>query len=134
MDEEGVSEIVGTVIVLGLVIVLFSVLSLTALSLLEASDDTVRADLHPLQRDNLVLIAHQGGDSVPLSAELLVRTASGVTQVPISTLVGDWTDAGTSQWMVGQSLCISCTYDVSLVEAYALVYGNEFLLEVDLDA
>lgn len=130
-SEDAVSEVVGTVIILGLVVLLFTVLSISALGVIGDSTDPERPDLHALQRGDQALVIHQGGDPVPLYAEVMVRFTNGsVTRTPISELTGDWTSA----WSVGQSLCFSCDYIIADVDAYAVILGNEFLLEVDLVA
>lgn len=121
----------GTVIIMGLVVLLFSVLSISALSLIDSSTDPERPDLHALQRGDRILIVHQGGDPLPLSAELLVRLDTGeVLRAPISQNTGDWDGI----WRVGESLCLSCDHAVASMDAYAIILGNEFLLEVDLRA
>lgn len=129
--EEGVSEIVGTVIVLGLVVALFSILSLTAMGFVGQSSDPPRSDIHAIQRGDQVLIVHEGGDPMPLRTLLLTRDLSGVTtQTPITDLTADFDP--TDAWRLGQSICISCSFAVDQLEAYAIVLDNEFIMEVDL--
>jgi hypothetical protein len=83
--DEAVSDIVGTILLLGMAVLLFSVLSYVVLSY-PATPSSASANLVGVIDDDYLMIEHRGGESLNLDTRV-VLTISG--SIPKSVSVGD---------------------------------------------
>jgi flagellin-like protein len=69
--EHAVSEIIGTVMLLGMAIALFSIVNLVAFSVFPENENPPSVRLAASVEDRNITIDHNGGESLPLDTEIL---------------------------------------------------------------
>ena len=83
--DEAVSDIVGTVLLLGMAVLLFSVLSYVVLSY-PSTPSSASANLVGVIDDDYLLIEHRGGESLDLDTQVIIRISGNI---PECVSVGD---------------------------------------------
>jgi FlaG/FlaF family flagellin (archaellin) len=133
MDQQGVSSVVGTVLMLGVTMAVFAGLALVVLGYYSDADEQVRADLAVERSSRSLQLTHGGGEPVPLATgHLLVNRAGQEVRVPLTSFANQ-PGLSDGTWNVGDSLCIQgpgCLYPLgSDVRGVLLISGNSLLLE-----
>lgn len=100
-DERGVSDVVGSILMVAITVVVMAGLALLILSI-DGPADEDRADLSLLASpgaggwgtgDELLTVTHQGGETLHSSDVEIVTIVNGVvTRIPASSLAGPWAD------------------------------------------
>lgn len=126
-SESAVSSVVGTVLMLGITVMVFTAFSVVALSYFHSQPHAPRTQVSAVQEGTSTLLVHQGGESLRLSSGHLLLNVAGTTrEVPLTEFAGQVTGG---EWRIGDSLCVSgpsppCLLDHQSVDGLALVYGN----------
>jgi hypothetical protein len=132
MDEEAVSSVVGTVLMLGITVAVFTAVSIGVLSYFESQPTQPRADVGALQGDGSLLLVHKGGEDVALgNSRVLVNVGGIEKEVLLSSLPG--AAAVGAFWELGEILCIqgddaSCKYSSAQDVRGAVLVNDGFLL------
>ncbi len=80
MNDIGVSEIVGEMLLLSIVVILAAVLSANVFGLLPSFEDIPYASFVGVNESNITII-HEGGDSIPLNdLRIIIDNRSSVIQ------------------------------------------------------
>lgn len=131
--EEAVSSVVGTVLMLGVTLAVFTGLGVVVLSEFEDQQAAPRADLALVQQDSGVLILQQGGEPVPLGVARIVVNVGGSEQVtPVSAMPGAAALGPTLD--LGEALCIQgsdgtrCLYPPAQDVRGVLLVADGFLM------
>lgn len=131
--EAAVSSVVGTVLMLGITIAVFTGFSLFVFESFSADESQrLRTDLAVLQDGGRYLLQHRGGDALDLAEGRLLATVDGSpVDLPLTALAGQTADG--EHWRIGETLCISgpvppCQYDRKDVSDLRLTYGNAVVL------
>ena len=113
MSEEGISEIVGEMLLLSLVVTLVAILSANVSGLLPSFEDVPYASFIGVNGSNLTIL-HEGGDSISLSELRIIIDNGSVTQCNFNgsdlycndVKVGILSDDGNLRWDFGECLTI----------------------------
>lgn len=125
--DDAVSSVIGTVLMLGITVTVFSGVSLVVLSEVGENSDSIHADLSILEGEAAVLLRHGGGESIPLSSgHLLVNVEGSEQEVPLSQFSAETADP--DQLDIGDSLCISCLYPGQEVLGVVVIADQGILL------
>ena len=100
--NEAVSDVVGTVLLLGMTIALFSVLCIGVLSY-PSSSSSASVNLVGTINDGNLYLEHCGGEALDLDTKVII-TIDG--NLPVSIRVGDYlTDENNdNKWSIGEGL------------------------------
>jgi len=111
--NNAVSEVVGTAILLGIAIALFSVVQVIALSY-PYNPSTPSARLVGTVEQNTILIEHHGGESLSLDTKIVYNIEGAPEIVQIA---GDILDANTSDgddlWSIGEKVPYTPAFNIS---------------------
>jgi flagellin-like protein len=83
--NEGVSEVIGTVLLLGMAISFFSILSYTVLSY-PSAPSSPSANLVATKDGDHLLIEHRGGEALTLDTKVIITFSNGTSK---SMAIGD---------------------------------------------
>jgi len=100
--NHAVSEIIGTVMLLGIAIAMFSLVQLFAFGLLSENPNSPSVRLVASVEDSNIIIVHNGGESLPLNTRILY-TINGTPQDPFNA--GDSiieNDPKNNLWGIGE--------------------------------
>ena len=100
--NEAVSDIVGTVLLLGMTIALFSVLCVGVLSY-PSSPSEPAVNLVGTINDGNLYLEHCGGEALDLDTKVII-TIEGNPPVSVSIRVGDYLTEGANKWSIGEGL------------------------------
>lgn len=132
---EGVSSVVGTVLMLGITLAVFAAFALAVFARFSEEAQPVRADLAAVSSENRVLLQHRGGDPIPLADADVLATVNGATvRLPMTTFAAQTGDGAT--WRIGETICLagpvsaSCHFHAgqSISEVF-VVSGNSLVLQ-----
>ena len=84
-SNEGVSEIIGTILLLGMAISFFSILSFTVLSY-PSAPSSPSANLVATKDGDHLLIEHRGGEALTLDTKVIITFSNGTSK---SMTIGD---------------------------------------------
>ena len=111
--NNAVSEVVGTAILLGIAISLFSIVQVIALSF-PFNPSTPSARLVGTVNQNTIVIEHNGGESLSLDTKILYNI-DGTSK--IVQIAGDLLDVNTSDgdalWSIGEKVSYTPDFDIS---------------------
>lgn len=116
-----VAEIVGTVLLLGLVVTIFSAMYITVVSHPAPTDKTF-VNLVGTVEGNNIIIDHRGGQSLSLDTRLIVTIGDSKEEIIISD--GNFLDEEAkedNQWDVGERLVYPFVYNLSHCQAKIMV-------------
>jgi len=77
--DEAVSDIVGTALLLGMAVLLFSVLSYVVLSY-QSTPSSASANLVGMIDDDYLLIEHRGGESLGLDTQVVLTISGSISE------------------------------------------------------
>lgn len=103
MNEKAVSEIIGTILLLGMAVAFFSVLSITVLSH-PSSPSSPSTSLVSMIDEEYLLIEHRGGKSLHLDTEVIITFNDGTSE-NIRIGDGNYLDADAKidgLWSIGE--------------------------------
>jgi len=132
MDEDGVSEIIGVLLLLGISIGVFSIVYYSILSTEPPPNSPYLNIISTIDQGNLTIL-HAGGESVGLDARIIV-TIDGSTNIDV---IGNYLNdsaKSNNQWDMGEEIIYPVggvsgkTVEVSLAE----VKSNSLILLVTL--
>ena len=116
MNDIGVSEIVGEMLLLSIVVILAAVLSANISGLLPSFEDIPYASFVGVNESNIINITHEGGDSIPLNdLRIVIDNGSSVIQCYFNgsnlscndgNVMGSLNDDGNNCWDFGECLTI----------------------------
>jgi len=130
--NKAVSEVVGTAILLGIGIALFSVVQTVALTY-PFNPSTPSAQLVGTISENKIIINHQGGESLSLDTKIIFTFDS---ETKIVHVAGDILDTSTSSgdnyWDIGEKLIYCSPIDITdkKVEFTVVdIYSNSIVMK-----
>lgn len=118
MNDKGISEIIGEMLLLSIVVTLVAVLSANVFGLLPSFEDIPYASFvgKVNEKSNLINITHEGGDSIPLNdLRIIIDNGSSVIQCHFNrsnlscndeNVSGNLSDDGNDHWEFGEVLMI----------------------------
>ncbi|WP_338738193.1 type IV pilin [Haloplanus salilacus] len=131
MDDRAQSEAVGSILVIGLVVVVVGIAGAAALGPLTSGTDTVRAEITGDIGTGGIDISHQGGDALPSAdLRLIVRVNGSETGL-------DWADGtlsgGDDAFDPGEGWRVSRDYHADSVVAVTLIHepSNTILFDTE---
>lgn len=113
MNDKGISEVVGEMLLLSLVVTLVAILSANVFGLLPSFEDVPYASFVGVNGSNFTIV-HEGGDSISLSELRIIIDNSSVIQCDFNgsdlycnnVKVGSLSDNGNLRWDFGECLTI----------------------------
>ncbi len=131
-EDDAVSSVVGTALMLGVTVTVFAGFSLFVLGELEDEPRPPRSDLAVLQSGTQTLLMHRGGETVALSGRVLVNVGGIERELDLTDLADQAADG--ERWRIGESLCLSgpsppCLLDRETVLGVLVVQDNTVLLQ-----
>ena len=111
--NKAVSEVIGTVILLGIGIALFSVVHTVALTY-PFNHSTPTAQLVGTINENTIIIKHQGGESLPLETKIIF-TFEGETKIVLTAndILDNSTSNGDNLWSIGEKVTYSPSISIT---------------------
>jgi hypothetical protein len=108
-----VSEVIGTAILLGIGIALFTVVQTVALTF-PFNPSTPSAQLVGTINENTIFINHQGGESLSFETKILF-SIEGETQIVhrAKDILDNTTSNGDNYWNLGERVTFTPSYDIS---------------------
>jgi len=100
MGNKGVSEVVGTLLLLTISVSLFSVIYASIFSI-EISEPTPTVDIIGSINDNELILNHQGGDDLDLDTEVIISVNGKNTRLPISQNLS-YDEKQDDYWNIGE--------------------------------
>ena len=123
--NNAVSEVIGTAILLGIAIALFSVVQVIALSY-PYNPSTPSARLVGTVEQNTILIEHHGGESLSLDTKIVYNIEGTSEIVKIASDVLDSiTSDGDNLWSIGEKVSYTPAVDISDLQIQILVIDIE---------
>ncbi|MDD5777993.1 MAG: NosD domain-containing protein [Candidatus Thermoplasmatota archaeon] len=111
--REGVSEVLGTVLLLGVAVIIFSSLIIYVLSSTDVSPSA--PDVHfvgSIDASQYVVVEHRGGESIPIEDLNVILWKGDEEREPFEStkLIGIFYDTNTNgRWDIGDYIKINCT-------------------------
>jgi len=114
--NKAVSEVVGTAILLGIAIALFSVVQTVALTF-PFNPSTPSAQLVGTIDENTIFIKHKGGESFSLDAKIIFLFDGEIKIVKIAhDILDNSTSDGDNLWSIGEKITYTPTIDITYIE------------------
>lgn len=109
-ESTAVSEVIGTILLLGIAVSLFSIVYISVLSV-PSSPPTPSANIVCTIRGNNIVFEHYGGDSLDPSTSLIVESGESRYQTTLEnlSLISQWDSNGDKLWSFGEQLTISAS-------------------------
>lgn len=129
-DERGVSEVIGTIMMVGVTVTLMAALSLLVLTwpLLE---DPISANLR-VERGADVDLVHGGGEEIPKGdADIIVTHDGQTTRLPLAAFSAEFAAGDPDLWEVGERLCISCRFAGQTIDRIVVAGPSDVILTWD---
>jgi len=131
--DNAVSEVVGAILLLGIVISLFSVIYFVVLAYPFGTSPPTPVIIATVEGNNIV-IEHRGGDELGLDTEIQIDTGTGLVNKTVGELLVD--SNGDGHWSIGEKLLYPFNYSISRTKANVTAVdtaGNRLVLIGDLD-
>lgn len=128
-SNEAVSSVVGTMLMLGITVVVFTAVSITVLNTFSHKSQAPETDIVTLKQGAQYLLVHRGGQPIPTSGSTLRANVNGVEfTLPLSTFSSQ---LGTS-WTPGESICLAgpippCQYAAGSVLGSQVIASNTLI-------
>jgi flagellin-like protein len=105
-NKKGVSEIVGTILLLGMAIALFVIVHIVALDVIPYTPNAPSVRISGELQGGDIYLQHNGGDSLPLNTKIIFTDIDGDTILNdiVSNNNGISNDDGDSLWNIGETL------------------------------
>ncbi len=123
MDDNAVSSVVGTVLILAITVTTFTGLSLVVLDAVEEAQAAPRANIDIQQRGQQFVISHGGGDALDADQTTIVVYSQGIrTTYNLGAIDLD------GLWGPGEIICIPCIHgDANGIEVIVRHGGSSVL-------
>jgi hypothetical protein len=118
-ESDGISEIIGTILLLLIAVSIFSVVYLTVLNSQEVTENTIVNIVATVEGENIIL-EHRGGESIDIDTTLSYT----LNQTSHSFLVSDFLEEDAkldNKWNLGERCYIPFEYDIDYLEHYDTV-------------
>jgi len=131
-SNEMVSEIVGTVLILGITVAIISMLYTVVLAYPSPSDSTFVDLVGTVEGDNII-IEHRGGDALGFGTKVIITINDETDEFTIGEK--DYLNSMDNRWNVGESLEYNFIYSLDYSEAKIIVIdeSNTIVLNGILD-
>jgi hypothetical protein len=132
-SKNAVSEIVGAILLLGIVISLFSVIYFIVLAYPFGTSPPTPVIIATVEGNNIV-IEHHGGDELGLDTKIQIDTGTGPMDKTVGEILVDLN--GDGHWNIGEKLLYPFSYSLSQTKANVTAVdadGNRLVLIGDLD-
>jgi flagellin-like protein len=110
-NKKGVSEIVGTILLLGMAIALFVGVHIVALNVIPFSPNAPSVRINGDIKNDLVYLQHNGGDSLPLNTKVIFSndiTGESIAEVQLSNFKFNNSDVDPiGVWNIGEIISYS---------------------------
>lgn len=129
-DERAISDVIGTILMVGVTVTLIGALSGVVLTwpLLE---DPISADLRVEKRGDVDLI-HGGGEAVPETrADVIVTHDGQTTRLPLTAFSAQYASGDADKWEIGERLCISCRFSGQTIDRIVVAGPSGILVRWD---
>ena len=119
--NNAVTEVVGTAILLGIAIALFSVVQTVALTF-PFNPPTPSAQLVGTVDDNTIIIKHHGGESLSLEAKIifLINRETEIVQIA-DDILDNSTSNNDNMWSIGEKIAYTIDHPESILEVEVTV-------------
>lgn len=107
--DQGVSDVVGTILLLGMAVALFSLLSIIVLSY-PFNESTPDVNIIGLVDNGNIVLQHHGGETLTLDTQVIVRIADVTYTFSIEEYVEDLND--NNRWDIGESVIYMPSMDI----------------------
>ena len=100
-DTNALSDVVGTIVLLGITVALFSTLCYSVLSY-PFTPSAPAATIVGTRDDNSIILEHRGGEALLLDTKVIISIQDSS---PLSPIVGDYPDVDTNgdhRWGIGE--------------------------------
>ena len=125
-DERAQSEIVGTVLLVGVVVVTVTTLGAGLLGSVSEDDDPL-GDVSGEVRTDEIRLTHRGGESLAVVAlEVVVRTDDGTTRIPFAD--GALAGPDSDRFDPGETWSKSASFDENEEVRVSLVHDSDSVL------
>jgi len=112
MDWRGISEVAGTMILIGVVVIGMMIVNLVIISTpTNTRIPSLQASM--TNRSTLITIVHQGGDSIPAGQYKILVDGNDTTSL--------FTNSGTSPWSLGETLSYNAP---SMPQSAVMIYNG----------
>jgi flagellin-like protein len=126
-NKKAVSEIVGTIMLLGMAVALFTIVHLMAVNY-PFNEPRPSVRLSATIDNDTVIVVHQGGESLPLDTKLMFALKNETFEDDIITNASDKLDSYTSNgdkyWGIGEKLLYNTSVD------YPSLYLSNFQVRI----
>ena len=119
--NNAVTEVVGTAILLGIAIALFSVVQTVALTF-PFNPPTPSAQLVGTLDDNTIIIKHNGGESLSLDAKIIILIDRETEIIQIADDILDNSNSNNDNlWSIGEKISYTPLIDITNLEVEVTV-------------
>ena len=105
-NKKGVSEIVGTILLLGMAIALFVGVHIVALDVIPYTPNSPSVRISGELQGGDIYLQHNGGDSLPMNTKIIFTDIDG--DIILNGVVGNYADIfnndGDLLWNIGETL------------------------------
>ena len=105
--NKAVSEIVGTVMLLGIAIAMFTLVQLFAFTLLDENPNSPSVRLFATIDDNTIYVFHNGGEELSLDTKIIFTIDDNIINRTAKEIINSTTDNGDKFWNIGEKLSYS---------------------------
>ena len=105
--NKAVSEIVGTVLLLGIAIAMFALVQLFAFGLLSENPNSPSVRLFATIDDNTIYVFHNGGEELSLDTKIIFTIDDNIINRTAKEIINSTTDNGDKFWNIGEKLSYS---------------------------
>ena len=102
-SDTAVSEVLGTILLLSIVITLFSVVTLSVYTLLPTGS-TPSTDIFCQVNGNQIILTHRGGDELSLDTKIGFSTNLGLTTYIVVEDYMNTSDKIDGKWSIGEKI------------------------------
>ena len=102
--KQAVSEIVGTVMLLGIAIAMFGLVQLFAFGLLNENPNSPSVRLFATIDDNTIYVFHNGGEELSLDTKIIFTIDDNIINRTAKEIINSTTDNGDKFWNIGEKL------------------------------
>lgn len=131
-SNKAVSEVVGTVLLLGMAVAIFSTIYISVLSTSLDAPEPNPIIVAKIEGKNIIF-EHRGGKELSLETKILIDIENA-NDLTVGELLIDTN--GDGQWNIGERLAYEFNYNISQLEADVIsidVGGNKIILQGTLD-
>ena len=132
-SNKAVSELIGTVLMLGMAVAIFSVVYISVLSTSLHTTEPKPTIVASIEGNNIIF-EHRGGEKLNLDTKITISIQNTTETTTVGELLIDTNED--SRWNIGERLAYPFKYDINPLEADVIsidVGGNKVILQGTID-